>query len=222
MPKNIMKVNIFEPYELKDTDIAKSHYNRRTNSNPTKYSFHFDTKLFGGSFWIEWEQIPQYILDNTTMYRSKLGYKILYAPSVPELKKKIDDLFKAYMNEYSEIKYTKKIGIKLNNNLTEMMEADKELYIGIKYIVFYTKEYLQDGSAIKKINLKNKKSSSELRLDNFDIYGYTRELEDSIIALQENMYQGMKSFVENMSSEKDILSYSQLHNLISEKSTTSK
>jgi len=217
MPKNIMKVSIFEPYELKDTDIAKSHYNKRLKNNPTKYSFHFDTKLMGGSFWIEWEQIPQYIIDKTVMYRSKLGYKILYAPSAPELKKKIDDLFKAYMNEYSEIRYTKKIGLKLNNDLTEIMEADKELHIGIKYIVFYIKEYLQDGNTIKKVNLKNKDSSSELRLDGFDIYDYTQELKDSVVALQENMYQGMKSFIAKMGSEKDILSHFQNHTLITKK-----
>ena len=215
MPKNIMKVNIFEPYELKDTDIAKSHYNGRTNSNPSKYSFHFDTKLMGGSFWIEWEQLPQYVLDKTVLYRSKLGYKILLAPSVPELKKKIDDLFKAYMNEYSEIRYTKKIGLKLINNLAEMTEADKELYLGIKYMVFYVKEYLQDGEVIKKVSLKNKNSTSELRTEGFNIYDYTQELEDSVMALQENMHQGMKSFIAKMGSEKDILSHFQSHNLIS-------
>jgi len=40
MPKNLMKVNIFEPNEFKDTPIAKSHYNGRPKSSPTSYNFH--------------------------------------------------------------------------------------------------------------------------------------------------------------------------------------
>jgi len=219
MPKNLMKVNIFEPYEFKDTPAAKSHYNGRTKSSPTSYSFHFDTKHNGGMFYIEWEQIPQFILDKTELYRSKLGYKRLQAPSAPELQRKINELFQAYMREYSEIKYTKKIGLSLRNNLGKIMTNIDELLIGIKYIIFYTKTYYnEDGAVFEEVNVKSKDTyDSEIKTNEYDVYEYSIELEDSIIGLQESMYNGMKEFIKNMGSEKEIISHFQSHNLLSHK-----
>lgn len=216
-----MKVDLFQPYEIKDndSDIAKNHFHRRTQSSPTKYSFHFDTKLNGGSFYIEWEQIPQFIMDKTELYRSNLGYKKLYAPSAKELRRKINELFEAYMREYSNIIYVKKIGIELRNYLNNGAGNNEELSIGIRYIVFYTKTYYsENGNIFKEINVKSEDTySSETKTSGYDIYDYSEELEDSIKGLQRTMFNGMKEFISKLGSKEDILEHFQKHNLLENK-----
>lgn len=220
MPKNLMKVNIFEPYEPQKTPKLNHHFNNRFKSTPTSYSFHFDTKLMGGSFYIDWEQIPQFVMDKTVTYREKLGSKILYAPSAPELREKINELFKAYQRELSEIKYDKKIGVKFYNSLSKMHSQKEELSISIKYIVFYTKAYIgEDGEVQDILNVSSKeKHDTKVDIMGFDIYDYSDELEESIVGLQQKMHNGMKEFMSAMTTKEDIISHFQPHNLIENKS----
>lgn len=219
MPKNLIKVHIFEPSKPNDSTISKSHFNGKFRSSPTSYSFHFDTKLMGGSFYIDWEQIPQFIMDKTLVYREKSRNKTLNAPSVQELKQKIDDLFKAYMRELSEIKYEKKIGIRFYNSLCKMSASKEELSISIKYIVFYSKTYFnEDGTIQEVLDVSSiEKHDTKIDTNDYDVYSYSDELEESVIGLQQKLHTGMKEFIGSMATEKDIISHFQSHNLLETK-----
>lgn len=211
MPKNLLKVDIFEPNKPKDSQISIRHFNGKMNSSPTSYSFHFDSKLMGGSFYIEWEQIPDFILEKTIRYREKLGRKTLYAPSVAELKNEIDALFSAYLRELSEIKYEKKIGLSTYNAF-----SDSKLSMSIEHIIFYLKIYYDEsGNIIEQLNVREKnKYDTKLDVSRYEIYDYTDELLESIVSIQTKLHIGMENFIENIKTKEQILNCFQSSNLL--------
>jgi hypothetical protein len=200
MAKNMLKRNIGYPRNLKkDTMYLKHGYIWKSELD--KIAVHFHTQSC--KFYILLEQLPEYIIEDTRLYqetskdildRAYEGAKIM-DESVSGLEKKIKALFEAYITESSKVTRCKKIAVFLKN-----YQIHLDANIGVEYQIFSEKTYYKhDGTIDKIVNVDiNSNYETELKDIDGEIFDYSEELENNILALQKQMYDSMEVFIKTL------------------------
>lgn len=204
MAKNIGKINVSIPYDL-SVELPKYV---KSNLFMKEIKIHFDSKINGGSLYVDKADIPEYIFKKTESFYNYY----MYAASVKELQLNLKDLFEAYLKEYSNIETIDKIAFKIYNsfnseNYMKELKISRKINSNVSIEVFLLKEkkyFNKDGECVKVIYVEEKDQNNIVKTEGYEIINYSEEALRKIEMLQNSLYNKIKDFKDNLGTGEEL------------------